>query len=340
MLLFKKLFFFVILVASASVGSYKLNGNYAKISRAKILLASTSTSVADIIPTSSGNVPVREFKKVAISGFASSSNNFADNFVPLSLFAKDFTESIKVLTDNVKFARKRLVSPATVYSGLADVILFEEFDTNEDSISNALQGTDAWIAFNVTSSLLPIFAAAAVKSSVKRVVFAVQLQNDESGPDVCFSPICEQLSAAGVLYTIVKYGELRPMGEGKYPYRIVRGALPIPSLTRSNSPVGSFPLSTQDLYRVLAEAVDLPKTYNNVYGIGPGTTLDSEILIYMKSQGWPERIQVGLLMGDMMEKIEQKYEALLRGQRSAAESGAAPVAAPAAALPSSGFFSN
>jgi len=97
---------------------------------------------------------------------------------------------------------------------------------------------------------LPTFAAAAIKSSVKRVVFAVQLQSDETGPDVCFSPICEQLAAAGVLYTIVKYGELRQMGEGKYPYRIVRGVLPLPTLTRSNSPVGSFSLSSQDLYRV------------------------------------------------------------------------------------------
>jgi len=45
-----------------------------------------------------------------------------------------------------------------------------------------------------------------------------------------------------------------------------------------------------------------------VYGIGPGTLLDQEILIYMKSQGWPERVQVGLLMGDMMDSIEKKYE--------------------------------
>lgn len=28
----------------------------------------------------------------------------------------------------------------------------------------------------------------------------------------------------------------------------------------------------------------------------------------MKSQGWPERVQVGLLVGDMMEKIEKMYE--------------------------------
>ena len=39
--------------------------------------------------------------------------------------------------------------------------------------------------------------------------------------------------------------------------------------------------------------MDLPKAYNNVYGIGPGTRLDAEILVYMKSQGWPERVQVG-----------------------------------------------
>lgn len=44
-------------------------------------------------------------------------------------------------------------------------------------------------------------------------------------------------------------------------------------------------------------------------------------------------------MGDMMEKIEQKYEALVRSQRSAAESSTPPIT-PVAALPSSGFFSN
>ena len=54
--------------------------------------------------------------------------------------------------------------------------------------------------------------------------------------------------------------------------------------------------------------INIPKTYGNVYGIGPGTKIDSEILVYMKSQGWPERVQVGLLVGDMMEKIEKMYE--------------------------------
>ena len=44
--------------------------------------------------------------------------------------------------------------------------------------------------------------------------------------------------------------------------------------------------------QVLSEVVDIPKTFNNVYGIGPGTRLDAEISVYMKSQGWPVRVQV------------------------------------------------
>jgi hypothetical protein len=93
-------------------------------------------------------------------------------------------------------------------------------------------------------------ASAAVKASVKRVVFAVNLAEGEQGPDLVFPDVTAQLAAAGVAYTIVKYGELRAMGEGKYPYRIVRGVLPLPVQSPSTSVVGTFPLSTQDLYRV------------------------------------------------------------------------------------------
>jgi hypothetical protein len=42
----------------------------------------------------------------------------------------------------------------------------------------------------------------------------------------------------------------------------------------------------------MAEIVDIPKTFNSVYGVGGGTLLDAEVHVYMKSQGWPERTQV------------------------------------------------
>lgn len=44
----------------------------------------------------------------------------------------------------------------------------------------------------------------------------------------------------------------------------------------------------------MSESIDLPKSFDQVYGVGPGGQLDQEILVYMKSQGWPERVQVKL----------------------------------------------
>ena len=159
-----------------------------------------------------------------------------------------------------------------IQSGLADAVKYEEAGLSDDSLAvikflalfclnnnplfllnskkNAVNGSDAWIAYNISSAELPIYASAAVKAAVKRVVFGVNVSSAERGADVTFPATCEQLTAAGVLYTIVKYGEVRKMSEGNYPYRIVRGVLPLPELTPANSVVGTFDLSSQDLYRV------------------------------------------------------------------------------------------
>ena len=58
--------------------------------------------------------------------------------------------------------------------------------------------------------------------------------------------------------------------------------------------------------------MDIPKTFNNVYGIGPGTRLDAEISVYMKSQGWPVRVQVSghHLLGDLTDEDASLYEIL------------------------------
>ena len=113
-------------------------------------------------------------------------------------------------------------------------------------------------------------------------------------------------------YTIIKFGDVRNMAEAKYPYRIVRADAAVPE--------DEGMLSSGDLMRVLAEVVDLPKTFNAVYGMGKGNYIDSEIQVYMKAQGWPERVQVGLLVGDMMEKIQVKYEEEIQA-REAAKAG-------------------
>jgi hypothetical protein len=84
-------------------------------------------------------------------------------------------------------------------------------------------------------------ANAAVKAGVKRAVFGVNMTSSDNTSDM-FESAANVLRAANVVYTIVKYAATTNMAESKYPYRIVRGELPIPSQ-------GTM-LANQDLYRV------------------------------------------------------------------------------------------
>lgn len=241
-----------------------------------------------------------KYNGIAVSGFVDKGKNFADPFVFSKLFHSGKWTSITTVTDDVAFAKKRLVNPSTVYSGLIDVIKYAAVKEMGD-MEAALEDLECWMAYGVPSADLPAMAALAAKKGLKRVVFAVKVAADEMGDGVVYESATSTLSKAGVSYTIFKYHETRKMGEAKFPYRIVRGVLPLPT-------EGEL-LSSDDLMRILVESVDIPKTFDAVYGVGPGTAVDTEILVYMKSQGWPERVQVGLLVGDMMEKIEAKYEA-------------------------------
>ena len=269
---------------------------------------------------------------MAISGFISKATEFAEPYVFSKLYDTGKWNAITSITDDLKFARKRFVNPSTVYSGLLDVLKFVEVGAGDSgALEAALANQEVWVAYGVTSADLPGYAALAAKLQLKRAVFAVRVDSTERGADVTFDAACQVLGAAKVDYTILKYGEVRTMGEAKYPYRIVRGILPLPAEGEG--------LSTGDLWRILAEVVDLPKAFNAVYGVGPGTMLDAEILVYMKAQGWPERVQVGMLVGDMMEKIEERWVVEQQKKEAKAAAAAEPakkVPVDATALPAAG----
>lgn len=263
-------------------------------------------------------IPEIIMENILLSGFVSKEYGFSDTDIFDKVFSggakapegtgsgkmfipgEDSTRQLTAHSDDIPFAKKRLVSPKSVYSGLIDSLKFSSGPVDE-----ALNGQDAWVAFNVTTSEVMSNAEKAVAAKLKRVVFAVYVDECERRtPNMDFKDACEKMDAAGVKYTIIKYGDLQKMLEAKFPYRVVRGALELPLPEGSTAPA----LSSGNLFRIISEVLDIPKTYGCTYGVGPGTKVDSEILVYMKSQGWPERVQVGLLVGDMMEKIEKMYE--------------------------------
>jgi hypothetical protein len=168
---------------------------------------------------------------------------------------------------------------------------------------------DVWLAYNVTTQNLNYYATIAASAKVKRAVFGVFVETDERGPDLTFPSACRIMEDAGVAYTIVKYGDVNRRGEGTTPYRLSRGNGPIPSTNNGNTGnnLPASALSSNDLLRVLAEVIDLPRAVNQVFSMGVGNRVDAEVLVYMKSQGWPERVQIGLLLGDFMDVLEAKY---------------------------------
>ena len=186
-----------------------------------------------------------KYKSLVVSGFLSKENNFAEAFAFSKLFKTGKHSDITSITDDVKFARKRLMSPGLVYSGLTDVLKFSEVDKSEESLERAVSGKEAWLSFNITSAELPLYATIAAKAGLKRVVFAVCVPPGESGEGIVFDSAVATLTAANIAYTILKYGAVRKMGEAKYPYKIVRGVLALPT-------EGGV-LSSEDLMRVRRE---------------------------------------------------------------------------------------
>ena len=289
------------IVAFSAVG---LSGSIRKAEQAKQMKMQTSTTASE---TQSSKPPLAaevRYDGLVISGFVSKQSDIAEPFVFSKLFMTTKWDKITAVTDDLPFTRKRLTTPDTVYSGLIDELRYAVVSDINDgaSLSEALPGHEAWIAFNVSSSALSSMADVAIESKIKRVVFAVPVLEVESGTGVMFPEATEKLKKGGVDFTIIKFGvdQALRMGEAKFPYRISRGELPLPQ-------AGDI-LSSDDLMRIISEVIDIPKTFNCVYGVGAGSDVDREILSYMKSQGWPERVQIGLLCGDFMEKAEAAYE--------------------------------
>ena len=242
------------------------------------------------------------YESLVISGYLSKEANFAESFPFVVAHDTGMWKELTGITDDLKFARKRMISPKHVYSGLSDVLNYKEVDfKNEKSLIDAIKGKEAWLAFNVSSNDVSDYTNYAIKANIKRVVFGIYINDINESGSITFEKECKKLNDANVKYTFIKFGSnVRKMDEAKFPYRIVKPTSDIPV-------EGEGFLASGDLMRVLAEIVDLPKTFDHVYAMGSGNYIDTEIQVYMKAQGWPERVQVGLLVGNLMESIEEKY---------------------------------
>ena len=134
----------VVLALSATITSAFQVGSFGSrfSSRSSSVRMSDET---DIVSDLSEEI---QYNSLVISGFVSKANNFAESFTLSKLFKTGKYSEITTVTDDLKFARKRIVSPDTVYSGLIDILKFAVVDpsseTKDAALEAVLAGNEAW----------------------------------------------------------------------------------------------------------------------------------------------------------------------------------------------------
>lgn len=108
--------------------------------------------------------------KVLVSGFLNSKER-TDQFVFDILQAQGKWDKIVAFAESMSFAKKRLISRRSRYSGLLDVLEFDEGDRNDASVMEGkLAGCSAWLCFDCDGGKISDSVEAAKKAGVQKIV--------------------------------------------------------------------------------------------------------------------------------------------------------------------------
>lgn len=190
--------------------SYRLGGHRHSLIRSKNDFAQFLSS-----SSASNAAPEQEevyYNTIAVSGFVSKEADVAEAFIFDKLHDKAKFQVITSITDNLLFARKRLVTPRAVYSGLSDIMAYEVVASGAFAdLSKVVASHEAWLCGNIKPEELAAYVDVAVsgKGALKRAVFGINYSGAPSDRTVeTFAALGDKLAAAGVTYTFVKYADL------------------------------------------------------------------------------------------------------------------------------------
>lgn len=110
--------------------------------------------------------------KLMVTGFLNSKER-TDQFVFDILQAQSKWEKIVAFSDSTSFAKKRLISRKSRYSGLLDVLEFEEGDKYDAAVmEEKLQGCSAWLCFDCAGDKVKDSVEFAKKAGIKSMVIS------------------------------------------------------------------------------------------------------------------------------------------------------------------------
>jgi len=187
--------------------------------------------------------------------------------------------SIVACSDSTVAAKKVLLSRASRYSGLNDILGF-----HEGAVDGAFDGADSWLAINPAEAELASQIAAASKAGVSRVFLLI------TGALLDSSALEAQLTSSGMQYTLMRTGELvdsASVGSG-----LKLDELDVPACED---------VPKEDVFRFVTEALTLDEAHGRAFSLCPSIGLTST-LRQMRACGYERRDEIQVLLKGLLKE--------------------------------------
>ena len=184
--------------------------------------------------------------------------------------------SITASSTSTAEAKKMLISRKTRYSGLIDVLSFEEAATP------SFEGADSWLALNVDQATIGAQIDAAAAAGVKRAFFLC------STLITSWEPLEEKLKAAGMTFTMMRIGELAEAAEAGAGLKL--GALDLPVCEA---------VAKDDVFRFVTEALSLDEASDKAFSLCPSEGT-APALKQMRLCGYERRDEVKAILSGVV----------------------------------------
>jgi len=237
--------------------------------------------------------------------------NEDDEFFLNLLNEQSIWDNVILATDDSIATKKRFLTRTARYSGLLNILNFNNIDiNNKDTLSNLLDGANTWLAFNVTSSSFKDYADIASKSKLKRAVFTTTLPsnriNDTEIPEI--QDAIKTMENAGISFTGIRHGSIVD-GTEDNSYEIVNATLPLayPEVERGV------------LARIVAELLVNEKSYSAECGVSSSGEFASAYLNVLRSSGLDRNEEVNKMFTGGLARVSQSVEAEYERQKIKAE---------------------
>jgi len=191
--------------------------------------------------------------------------------------------SIVASSSSTADAKKMLTSRAARYSGLSGVLTFEEGSLP------AFTGADTWLAIDPPEETLSASIIAAADAGVKRALFLVSSARDDA------PVVQEQLSAAGIEYTLMRCGPM-VAGSGGVGLKLDEVDMPV-----------CADVPREDVFRFATEALTLPEAAGRAFSLCPAPGVDST-LKQLRLCGYERRDEVQLLLQGVVREPAEETE--------------------------------